>query len=326
MSVKSVKYVNQQPTSMSTSVQSMLAMIRDYARMRTQLRPQQQVPIVPISLSASPDERVTRVAWFGHSASLLEIEGKRILLDPMLGPASSPFPIFNSKRYSGGLPVKAEAIGQVDAIFLSHNHFDHMDRGSIKKLESRVGHFHVPSGVGRYLQQWGIEESRISEHGWWDEFEFKGLKIACTPARHFSGRGLTDRDRSLWCSWVFKGQSASVFFSGDSGYAPHFKDIGDKYGPFDLTLMECGQYDERWSAIHMMPEETVQAHRDVRGDVLVPIHWGAFTLALHAWTDPVERAVAAAVQHGVTIATPRIGEFVAVSEDKTQIPAAAWWR
>jgi L-ascorbate metabolism protein UlaG (beta-lactamase superfamily) len=222
------------------------------------------------------------------------------------------------------LPAQPDELGDIDAIIISHNHYDHLDRGSIMKLKDRTGHFHVPSGVGSYLIKWGVSPDKISEHSWWEEFEFAGLKLACTPARHFSGRGLMDRDRSLWCSWVIAGKHARIFFSGDSGYAPHFKEIGNKYGPFDLTLLECGQYDERWSSIHMMPEETVQAHIDVKGDILVPVHWGAFTLALHEWTDPVERIMRAAQQRGVKIATPQIGESVIVGSGK--LPSIPWWR
>ncbi|MFC5530825.1 MBL fold metallo-hydrolase [Cohnella yongneupensis] len=318
------KYKNLVPTSLNTDLKSLGGMIRDYYRIKSKLRPGRVIPTVPLAKADPVGARSARAFWFGHSAVLLEIEGKRLLLDPMLGPASSPFPVFNSKRYSGPLPFKLDQLGDIDAVLISHNHFDHLDRDSIRKLMHRVGHFYVPSGVAAYLIKWGVPKEKISEHGWWEEFAFAGLKLACTPARHFSGRGLTDRDRSLWCSWVIAGEHVKVFFSGDSGYAPHFKDIGDKYGPFDLALMECGQYDERWKSIHMMPEETVQAHIDVRGDVLVPIHWGAFTLALHEWSDPIKRVVRAAAERGVTHATPRIGEPVAVGEVPA-VPTAEWW-
>ncbi|WP_258035116.1 MBL fold metallo-hydrolase, partial [Bacillus thuringiensis] len=158
--------------------------------------------------------------------------------------------------------------------------------------------------------KWGVSPSKISEHNWWDEITFDNIKLVCAPARHFSGRSMTDRDCSLWCSWLILGQETKIFFSGDSGYAPHFKEIGDKYGPFDLTLMECGQYDPRWSAIHMLPEETVQAHIDVQGELLLPIHWGAFTLALHEWSDPIERVTKEANRLEVKITTPQIGESI----------------
>jgi L-ascorbate metabolism protein UlaG (beta-lactamase superfamily) len=151
-----------------------------------------------------------------------------------------------------------------------------------------------------------------------------GLSLVCTPARHFSGRSLTNRNSTLWCSWVINGQDTNIYFSGDSGYGPHFKEIGEKYGPFDLTLMECGQYHEKWAAIHMMPEETVQAHLDVKGKIMIPIHWGGFTLSLHNWTDPVERAIKAASKHNVFICTPQIGEVVQLNSDA--YPQSMWWK
>lgn len=315
------KYKNLEPSSLGMSAGAMGGMIRDYFRMRKRLRPGKRLPVVPYG--ESPEERASRVVWFGHSAALLEIEGKRLLLDPMLGPASSPFPLFNSKRYSGALPIDPDKLERIDAVLISHNHYDHLDRRTVRKLKDRVGHFHVPTGVGAYLIRWGVAPDKISEHGWWEEFAFAGLKLACAPARHFSGRGMTDRDRSLWCSWVILGESVRVFFSGDSGYAGHFKEIGERFGPFDIALIECGQYDPRWSAIHMLPEETAQACLDVRGKLLLPIHWGAFTLALHPWSDPIERVVKAAASRGVRIAAPRIGEPVVIGADYA--PTDAWW-
>lgn len=242
----------------------------------------------------------------------------------MLGDASSPFPVFNSKRYSGTFSLEREDLQEIDAIIISHNHYDHLNYKSIMQLKDRAKHFYVPTGVAQYLIKWGVSPSKISEHNWWDEVTFDNIKLVCAPARHFSGRSMTDRDRSLWCSWLILGQETKVFFSGDSGYAPHFKEIGDKYGPFDLTLMECGQYDPRWSAIHMLPEETVQAHIDVKGELLLPIHWGAFTLALHEWSDPIERVTKEAKRLGVNITTPQIGDSITLKSK--DYPSAAWWR
>lgn len=242
----------------------------------------------------------------------------------MFGDASSPFPVFNSKRYSGAFSLEREDFQEIDAIIISHNHYDHLNYKSIMLLKDRAKHFYVPTGVAQYLIKWGVSPSKISEHNWWDEIIFDNIKLVCAPARHFSGRSMTDRDCSLWCSWLILGQETKVFFSGDSGYAPHFKEIGDKYGPFDLTLMECGQYDSRWSAIHMLPEETVQAHIDVKGELLLPIHWGAFTLALHDWSDPIERVTKEAKRLGVKIATPQIGESITLKS--TDYPSSAWWK
>ncbi|MGE6540728.1 MBL fold metallo-hydrolase [Bacillus luti] len=315
------KYINQIHTDVSFKPKDIIGLMTDYFKMKTKLRPIKTLPIV---LSNTDHESIESVTWFGHSASLLKIEGKKLLLDPMLGDASSPFPVFNSKRYSGTFSLEREDLQEIDAIIISHNHYDHLNYKSIMQLKDRAKHFYVPTGVAQYLIKWGVSPSKISEHNWWDEITFDNIKLVCAPARHFSGRSMTDRDCSLWCSWLILGQETKIFFSGDSGYAPHFKGIGDKYGPFDLTLMECGQYDTRWSAIHMLPEETVQAHIDVKGELLLPIHWGAFTLSLHEWSDPIERVTKEANRLGVKITTPQIGESITLKS--TDYPSSAWWR
>ena len=315
------KYTNQIHTDMSFKPKDIISLMTDYFKIKSKLRPIKDLPIV---LSNKDNESLESVTWFGHSASLLKIEGKKLLLDPMFGDASSPFPLFNSKRYSGAFSLERDDLQEIDAIIISHNHYDHLNYKSIMQLKNRAKHFYVPTGVAQYLIKWGLSPSKISEHNWWDEITFDNIKLVCAPARHFSGRGMTDRDRSLWCSWLILGQETKIFFSGDSGYAPHFKEIGDKYGPFDLTLMECGQYDPRWSAIHMLPEETVQAHIDVKGELLLPIHWGAFTLALHEWSDPIERVTKEAKRLEVKITTPQIGESITLKS--TDYPSSAWWR
>ncbi|KMQ00473.1 MULTISPECIES: MBL fold metallo-hydrolase [Bacillus cereus group] len=315
------KFINQIHTDVSFKPKDIIGLMTDYLKTKTKLRPIKNLPIV---LSNKDNESLESLTWFGHSASLLKIAGKKLLLDPMFGDASSPFPLFNSKRYSGTFSLEREDLQEIDAIIISHNHYDHLNYKSIMQLKDRAKHFYVPTGVAQYLIKWGVSPSKISEHNWWDEITFDNIKLVCAPARHFSGRSMTDRDCSLWCSWLILGQETKIFFSGDSGYAPHFKEIGDKYGPFDLTLMECGQYDPRWSAIHMLPEETVQAHIDVQGELLLPIHWGAFTLALHEWSDPIERVTKEANRLGVKITTPQIGESITLKS--TNYPSTAWWR
>lgn len=293
------KYTNQIHTDMSFKPKDIISLMTDYFKIKSKLRPIKGLPIV---LSNKDNEPLESVTWFGHSASLLKIEGKKLLLDPMFGDASSPFPLFNSKRYSGAFSLERDALQEIDAIIISHNHYDHLNYKSIMQLKDRAKHFYVPTGVAQYLIKWGVSPSKISEHNWWDEITFDNIKLVCAPARHFSGRSMTDRDCSLWCSWLILGQETKIFFSGDSGYAPHFKEIGDKYGPFDLTLMECGQYDPRWSAIH----------------------WGAFTLALHEWSDPIERVTKEANRLEVKITTPQIGESITLKS--TNYPSTAWWR
>ena len=184
--------------------------------------------------------------------------------------------------------------------------------------------FYVPIGLGAHLQRWGVKKTQITELDWWDKRTLDGFTFVCTPSRHFSGRTLTDRFATLWASWVIDTGDHRLFFSGDSGYGPHFAQIGKEYGPFDMTLLECGQYDRRWPNIHMTPEQTVEAHKDLRGKRMIPMHWGAFVLALHSWTEPVERVLKAAKKEHVHIVTPKIGEPVIVGS--ALYPAAQWWR
>ncbi|MFD1953173.1 MBL fold metallo-hydrolase [Paenibacillus thailandensis] len=318
------KFVNVPPVDMRMDMKTVRSLLRDYAKPKPAIRPRQPLPVVPAADWPPLGPGESRVTWFGHSASLLELEGKRILIDPMLGKAPTPFPIFGNKRYSRELPVRPEELPFIDVVLLSHDHYDHLDYGTIRKLRGKAGLYIVPLGVGAHLRRWGIDPSIIRECDWRDEIRLDGIRFVCAPARHFSGRSLTDRDATLWCSWVIQGRERSVYYSGDGGYGPHFKAIGDEYGPFDLTLMECGQYDKRWADIHMLPEETVQAHLDVRGGVLLPVHWGAFTLSLHDWHDPIERVTRAAQAKQVKMATPRIGETVAIGGDR--YPDEAWWK
>ncbi|MHA6481916.1 MBL fold metallo-hydrolase [Paenibacillus sp. strain BS8-2] len=311
-------------TKMLTGFKEMLPTAWEFLKGSPERNPRTAIPFIPLreadlrSSSASP-----RVIWFGHSAALLQLDGLTVLIDPMFGRAPSPFPIVGGKRYGGKLPMELDDLPKIDMVLLSHDHYDHLDYPSIKRISHKVGHFYVPLGVGAHLKRWGVEPSRITELDWWEEREAGGLKLTCAPARHFSGRGMSNRDGTLWCSWVIRGREENVFFSGDSGYGPHFKEIGERYGPFDLTMMECGQYDEKWAGIHMLPEQTVQAHEDVRGKLLLPIHWGGFTLALHTWDDPAIRVTKEAARKGVRITTPMIGESVPLTGDA--YPTKRWW-
>lgn len=318
------KFTNPIPTVMELTTGEKLKLLIEFMKGNPKARPGKPVVTELLSEVYFGLGEQPKLIWFGHSAALLLLDGKTLLLDPMFGKAPSPFPLIGGKRFSEKLPLEIKQLPAIDAVLISHDHYDHLDYGSIMKLKDKVKQFFVPLGVAQHLVKWGIDPAKIEEHDWWEEFSCQGLQLACTPARHFSGRSLADRDATLWCSWVIYGHAAKIFFSGDSGYGPHFKEIGDKYGPFDLTLMECGQYDERWATIHMMPEETVQAHLDLRGKVMIPIHWGAFTLALHDWTDPVERAVKAAKERNTMISTPKIGETVFIQA--ASYPASAWWR
>ncbi len=265
----------------------------------------------------------TRLIWFGHSTFLLQVDDKNVLLDPMFGNVPAPHPWLGSGRFSEELPIAIEKLPKIDAIVISHDHYDHLDYESIEKLKEKVDMFYTPLGVGVHLKKWGVEDNRIVELDWWEEVNHEGLLLACTPAQHFSGRKFGNRQSTLWSSWVIKSNSKNIFFSGDSGYGDHFKTIGAKYGPFDFAMMECGQYNENWADIHMMPEETAQASADLSAQTFMPIHWGAFKLALHSWTDPIERVSKKAKELQLPMIAPEIGASIVL--DNLPQENIEWW-
>ncbi len=266
----------------------------------------------------------SRLFWFGHSAFLLQTKKHSILIDPMFGEVAAPYSWLGDKRFNSQLPIEIEKIPQIDVVLISHDHYDHLDYGSIKLLKDKVKMFYVPLGVGAHLEAWGVDKDRIKELDWWDEVVYEDLNFVCTPAQHFSGRKVTDGQSTLWSSWVIKNNETNIFFSGDSGYGDHFKKIGEKYGPFDFAMLECGQYNEMWPDIHMFPEETVQAGLDVNTKIAMPIHWGAFKLALHDWRDPVERMVKKAEELDLKIRVPEIGAPIYISDE--EVKDSFWWR
>ena len=286
--------------------------------------------IIPLAMDSleivEHDVDITRLNWFGHSSFLLQMDGKKILIDPMLGERASPTFLYNIKRFSSQLPIEVEKLPFIDAVIYSHDHYDHLDYDTVKKIKDKVGVFYTPLGLGAHLEKWGVEASRIIELDWWEEVNFDGIQLACTPAQHFSGRGVFDQAETLWVSWVILGKKDRIYFSGDSGYGEHFKEIGEKYGPFDIALMECGQYDPDWKHIHMFPEETAQAAQDVNSKRLVPIHWGAFKLAHHSWVDPIERVSVKSDELGIQLLTPRIGEALVWDPTASQLPQNEWWK
>lgn len=316
------KFVNAKPTKMNMNISSMYALMKESQKTKHESKPKEIVPIQPLNWERINGEEDS-FTWFGHSTFLLSIDGKKILLDPMFGPAASPVTMLGSKRFSKDILALIDEFPFIDAVLLTHDHYDHLDYPSILRLKDKVGHFIVPLGVGNHLVKWGIERRRITELNWWDEIHWEGITLASVPSQHFSGRGPLNRDSTLWTGWVLYGKNTRLYTSGDGGYGPHFKQIGEKYGPFDLTLMEGGQYASLWSPIHMVPEESIQAHLDVRGEKMMLIHWGAFTLAPHPWKDPVERALREAEKKGITLLTPPIGATVRMKEE--QLEEHHWW-
>jgi len=286
--------------------------------------PQQDVSVRKIDSSDIADYRQdTRLIWFGHSAFLLQIEGQSILIDPMFGKVAAPHEWLGTNRFNSEMPIEVEKLPKINAVLISHDHYDHLDFGSIKKLMDKVDMFFMPLGVGVHLESWGIEKDRIKELDWWEETKFNDLTFTCTPAQHFSGRKFNNRQSTLWSSWAIQSSAESIFFSGDSGYGPHFKEIGKALGPFDFAMVECGQYNTMWPDIHMFPEETAQAGVDLQAKRVMPIHWGAFKLALHSWTDPVERFVKKAEQLNVESVVPEIGEPILLRRSNRP---SHWWK
>jgi len=318
------KFSNLMPTNMDMDFKEAIKMLPEFFKNDPSRRPDFELPIVHRdSLELVKNDHSTRLVWFGHSTFLLQIDGKNILIDPMFGEVPAPNALLGKKRYSKELPIDVEKLPQIDMIFMSHDHYDHLDYGSIQKLKDKTKAFYMPLGMGAHFEEWGVASSKIHELGWWDEIQAGGLLLALTPARHFSGRGLNDRFATLWGSWVIQGENDNIYFSGDSGYGPHFKQIGEKYGPFNFAMMECGQYNERWTDIHMVPEETAQAAKDINAAVFMPIHWAAFTLAMHAWRDPIERVMVKAKEINQPIFVPEIGQFIEL--DKNLVTTRQWW-
>lgn len=315
------QFVNGIETKMDYSLSNMYKMMKEFIT-ATNTAPKKPLPVrFEENSTEEIADSLIYVTWFGHSAFLLEMEGKRILLDPMFGPASSPVS-FTSHRFPYEKPIDLDQFTQIDAVIISHDHYDHLDYPSIVHLNKEVGHFFVPLGVGSHLVHWGVAPEKITELDWWESATLDHLSFTGTPARHFSGRGIRDSKKTLWASWVLQGKNNKIYFSGDSGYGPHFKAIGEKFGPFDFVMMECGQYNEKWEAIHMMPEQSAQAAIDVKAKLVMPIHWGAFSLAPHVWTEPITRLLKAADTQNIPVIYPMIGQHFAIGD---AISKDKWW-
>lgn len=322
---KDGKFHNQIPTTIGLDFNEGVSVFGKFLfGDKKERKPEAPLPVEKLDSASLADRsaQLARLTWFGHSAVLLEIEGKKILFDPMLGQYAGPVPFVSPRRFNETLPIEISKLPWIDFVIISHDHYDHLDYGSIQQLKEKVGRFFVPWGVGAHLRSWGVSPEIITELNWWEEADAGAFRIVCAPARHFSGRAFSN-NRTLWSSWVVKASDKQFYFSGDSGYGPHFKEIGDRYGAMDVVMMECGQYNELWQGIHMLPEETVKASIDVGAKMLLPIHWGAFTLALHSWTDPVNRVTIEAAKFDLPVTTPKIGEIILLNGQ--DFPDSKWW-
>jgi L-ascorbate metabolism protein UlaG (beta-lactamase superfamily) len=314
--------------------------LRDVLFGRQRRRPSRAVPLAAPA-GESPSAGGLHVIWYGHSSALVEIEGARVLFDPLWSDRCSPSRLVGPRRIHP-VPVRLADVPRLDAIVISHDHYDHLDMPTVRELVWRQeAPFVVPLGVGAHLERWGVPGRRIIELDWDESHTVvvasesvkraerasdaagkPAVTLTATAARHFSGRGFA-RDTTLWASWVLAGPTRRVFYTGDSGYFEGYAAIGDAHGPFDATLMQVGAYGEGWPDIHMTPEDGVTAHLDVRGDLLIPLHWATFNLALHDWAEPADRVWREAKARGVRLAVPRPGERVDV-DDAPQVDG--WWQ
>ena len=286
--------------------------------------PVDAIPVQPVTraqLDALPND-ANHIVRLGHSSHLLKLQGRYWLIDPVFGERVSPFSFFGPKRFHAP-PLTLQELPPIEGLVLSHDHYDHLDVPTIEYLRDKVQHYFVPLGVGARLQDMGVAAERIREFDWWQSATHAGVQLTAAPAQHFSGRGLTDRNATLWASWVLQAGGQRIYYSGDSGYFGGFKQIGERLGGFDIALMENGAYDAWWPSVHMTPEESVQAFVDLRARVLYSVHNSTFDLAFHRWQDPLQRLAALAQARQIDLATPEIGEVLTVGAPRQN---HLWWQ
>lgn len=316
-------FQNMSETPSLTDGATILSVLGDFIFKRhPRVKPAAPIPIVQTNVSSIPlTENI--LVWFGHSSYYMQVDGKRVLVDPVLGSSASPVS-FTTKAFAGAAAYRPGDMPAIDYLFITHDHYDHLDYETIMELQPRVGKVICGLGTGAHLEHWGFNPANIIELDWQEEVELgEGLKVHCVPARHFSGRNFK-RNATLWSSFALLTPTLRIFIGGDSGYDTHFKQAGQSFGPFDLAILENGQYNASWKYIHMMPEEVVQAAIDLRADSLLPVHSGKFALANHAWDEPLVRIAAAATTAGVRLVTPMIGEPLRI-KDRAQT-FSAWWK
>ncbi|WP_316784050.1 MBL fold metallo-hydrolase [Pedobacter frigiditerrae] len=264
-----------------------------------------------------------KLTWFGHSSYLIQVDGKNILVDPVFSERTSPFQFLGTKRFAGTDFVNIEDFPPLDIILITHDHYDHLDYNAILKLKNSNAKFITSLGVGAHLEHWGIESERITELAWQEETSpMANISFKAMPARHFSGR-LFKRNQTLWSSFILKTKNNNVYLGGDSGYDFHFKEIGENYGPFDLAILECGQFNKMWPNIHMFPEEVVQASIDLKAKYLLPVHWGKYRLALHNWDESINGVTKSAKDLNIDVLTPQLGETFNLENN---LPKIKWWK
>lgn len=295
-------------------------LMREFINKNRNTAPQRVLPSVKTDLSKL-NSSAPVIVWFGHSSYFIRIENKNFLIDPVFSGNAAPLS-FMIKAFRGSNIYKPEDMPVIDYLILTHDHYDHLDFKTIRKLRNKVGKIYCSLGVSSHLKYWGFDINKVIEMDWWETQQLENdISLTAAPARHFSGRGIK-RGQTFWSSFILKTKDHNLYLGGDSGYDSHFKVIGDKYGPFDIAILEAGQYNVMWPLIHMMPEETVQAAIDLKAKSLLPVHWGKFTLALHAWDEPIKRIIEKAQLLNIEVHTPKIGEPLILEDGfKTQ----NWW-
>ena len=313
---------NPVPTSLSMDGDTWGTTV-EWIRGAKRRKPRAPVPVVKTDgqVLATPRQNGVRFVWIGHSTVYLEIDGTRVLIDPVWAELASPLKMVGPRR-SHPVPIALNDLPDIEVVVISHDHPDHLDTELIRRLVPRGVVFAVPLGVGAHLESWDVPAEQIVELDWWEGAAIGSLALIATPARHFSGRRLTDLNRTLWASWTLVGPESRVFYSGDTGWHDGFEKIGNQYGPFDLTIIKCGAYNDAWPDIHINGIQAVEANVLLKGRQMLPVHWLTFDLALHRWDEPIRQVVETASKLGVDVITPRVGEIVDL-EPRREWPR--WW-
>lgn len=315
-------FQNQSETPALTGGASYFTVIKDFFFGKHERKaPDAALPAIKRDLQQAPPAK-PQLTWFGHSSYLLQVNGLNILVDPVFSGRTSPVSYAGTKAFPGADIYKAADMPRIDVLLITHDHYDHLDYPTILKLKDRVGTFVTSLGVGAHLEYWGVPAEKIKELDWWESAPVSdNSRFTAAPARHFSGRGFK-RNGTLWSSFVLETGTYRIYLGGDSGYDRHFAEIGRRFGPFDLAILENGQYNAYWSNIHMMPEETAQAAVDLGAKVLFPVHWAKFALATHPWDESIQRVLKKAGELKLKVVTPQIGEQVILD---SIYPVTTWW-
>lgn len=313
------QFQNLEETPQLAEDAKMLSMLKEMLFAKDK-RPKENVPSIKTDLHQL--KQLDILVWFGHSSYFMQIDGVKVLVDPVFSGSASPFS-FNIKAFEGSNDYQAKNIPAIDYLVITHDHWDHLDYETVMELKSKTGKVIMGLGVGAHFEKWGFDASQLIEMDWFDEYDLSdGVRVSCAPTRHFSGRGIKAK-QSLWSSFVWQSKSKKIFIGGDGGYGTHFTKIGEKYGPFDLAILENGQYNYAWKYIHMTPEEVLLASKDLGAKRVFPVHSGKFALANHAWNEPLVRVAAASENSSIPILTPKIGEIVYLNDLSQQFEK--WW-